>query len=47
LSRVIKKPIHAGARLNFSERKIGTNALYTLQMTLTPKNPMPIRNVLG
>ena len=37
LSSVIKKPTTTGERPNFSERKMGTKALYTPQMTLTSK----------
>ena len=46
LSSVMKKPMSAGATSNLSERKIGTNALYTPQITLTPKKPKPSRKVL-
>ena len=41
LSRVMKNPIMAGARLNFSAKNMGTKALYTPQITLTPKKPKP------
>jgi hypothetical protein len=42
----MKKPMNAGARLNLLARNMGTKALYTPQMTLTPKNPKPSRKIL-
>ena len=45
LSSVMKKPTHTADSPNFCERKIGTKALYTAQMTLTPKKPNPSRNI--
>jgi hypothetical protein len=42
----MKNPIQAGASPNLSDKNIGTKALYTLQITLTPKNPNPSRNIL-
>ncbi len=46
LSRVMKKPIKIGERPKRLARKSGTNALYTVQMTLTPKKPKPSRKIL-
>src|SRR3990172_7691513 len=45
LYSVIKKPMSAGCRLNLLARKSGTNALYTPQMTLTPKKPKPSKKI--
>ena len=45
LSRVMKKPINPADNPNLFARKMGTNALYTLQITLVPKKPNPSRKI--